>query len=224
MSRVKVSVPGLILLLAILALTSCAEPSTPTSTATVTLTPNTTTSTPTIQATATPLEPSSLTRSKKIIKVRAEETVLRYQDESFWGEDEFSTILRNKGEFSSKLVDKFIEDVSERGERNEQAVNASVEFNESKRSTTLRCDIYNAISKSGDSYHATFFWLLRPLELDFLDDHFGESEEGLFWEGIVCGIPTTITIELPVIDDLVYKAWASPVGHCHAHAWWGLPP
>ena len=55
---------------------------------------------------------------------------------------------------------------------------------------------------------------------DFIDDDFVESEKGLFWEGFVNGVPATVTVELPTIDSFVYKAWAHPIGHCHAHAWW----
>ena len=39
-------------------------------------------------------------------------------------------------------------------------------------------------------------------------------------EGVINGVPTTVTIELLTINSSVYKAWAHPVGHCHAHAWW----
>lgn len=72
--------------------------------------------------------------------------------------------------------------------------------------------------------HATFFWLLRPLGLDFIDNDFQESEKGLFWEGFVNGVPTTVTIQLPTVDGFVYEAWAHPIGHCHAHVWWELSP
>jgi len=81
----------------------------------------------------------------------------------------------------------------------------------------LRCDIEGAVSKSGNSYQSTFGWLLGPLGLDLIKDDFEESEEGLFWEGVVNSIPTTFTVELPVIDGAIYKAWAHSIGHCHAH-------
>ena len=48
------------------------------------------------------------------------------------------------------------------------------------------------------------------------------SKEGLFWEGKVDGIPTSITIELP-LQETAYKAWEHPVGHCHGHVWWTMP-
>ena len=73
-------------------------------------------------------------------------------------------------------------------------------------------------------YSATFFWLLRPLGLDFIDSDFEESEKGLFWEGLVNGIPTSVSVDLPAIDRSVYEAWQHPVGHCHAHVWWEIAP
>jgi len=156
---------------------------------------------------------------KNVIEVRAEGTILHYQKESFWNETKFSEIMENKTDFIFDLIKNFNESLSVCGEGGERAINAQVEINEKNKSTILRCDIYGAIRKSGNSYHATFFWLLRPLELDFIDDHFEESREGLSWEGSVSGIQTTITIKLPP-QNVAYVAWQHPIGHCHAHVWW----
>ena len=79
----------------------------------------------------------------------------------------------------------------------------------------------DAISlRAEGEYYARFEWLLRLLGLDFIDDDFKESANGLSWEGLVKGVPTTVTVEVPVIDSSVYRAWEHPIGHCHAHAWW----
>jgi hypothetical protein len=177
-----------------------------------------------IPAPAQTVEITKLTRTKSIVKTEIEGVVLHYQNESYWEGGQYSAILRNKAKFSSDLIAKFVEDVSTRGEKCEEVANAYVEFNEGKKSTILTCNIHGAISRTGNSYHATFFWLLRPLGLDFIDDHFDESKSGLFWQGSVNGIPTTITVELPAIGGFVYKAWEHPIGHCHAHVWWELAP
>lgn len=158
------------------------------------------------------------------VKVEAQGVVLHYEGETFWSEDEWSRMLENKDEFRADLVGKFTSDLSRHGERGERAVNAKLEFNEDGKSTILRCDIHGAISKRGNSYRATFFWLLGPLGLDFIDNDFEESEKGLFWEGFVNDVPTTVIIELPTIDSFVYKAWSRSIGHCHAHVWWELSP
>lgn len=155
------------------------------------------------------------------IVVEAEEMVLRYQEELFWSENQFSEIMENQNEFNSDFIENFNESLSTYGERDEHAVDASVEFNEAKKSTILKCDVRDAVSKSGNSYHATFKWLLTPLGLDFINNNFEESKQGLSWEGFVNSIPTTILIRLPP-QDSVYAAWHHPNGHCHAHVWWEI--
>jgi hypothetical protein len=168
--------------------------------------------------------PTAVEEVEQIVKVEAEGVILHYQAESLWSEDEFSTILQNRDGFSSELIAKFTDDVSEHGERGEYVSNAYVKFSEERKSTVLRCDIEGAVRKSESEYSATFFWLLRPLGLDFIDSDFAESEKGLFWEGLVNGIPTSVSVELPTIDSSVYEAWQHPIGHCHAHVWWEVAP
>ena len=170
------------------------------------------------------IELTNLTQTKSIVRVETEGVVVHYQNESYWEEGQYSMILQNRAKFSSDLIAKLVEDVSKHGERDEHVANAYVEFNEEERSTILKCDIHGAVSRTGNSYRATFFWLLRPLGLDFIDDHFEESKRGLFWQGSVNGVPTTITVELPTIDGFIYKAWEHPIGHCHAHVWWEIAP
>lgn len=172
----------------------------------------------------TPSAPIVGKEIKRIVTVQAQGVILHYQGESFWSEDEWSTLVENRDQSSSDLIENFINDVSRYGEQDEYVVHTVIEFNEDMQSTVLRCDIEGAVRKSGNSYRATFRWLLEPLGLDFIDNDFQESEEGLFWEGLVNGIPTTVTVELPVIDGAIYEAWAHPIGHCHAHIWWEFSP
>jgi hypothetical protein len=150
------------------------------------------------------------------IKVEAEGVVLHYQEERFWSDDQFLKILQNKDEFKSNLTEQFNESLSTYGKH---MYNVNVEFNETKKSTILKCDVHDAASKSGKDYYATFEWLLEPLGLDFIDSHFKESKNGLSWEGAVHDIPTTVLAQLPPRDS-IYEAWHHPNGHCHAHAWW----
>lgn len=56
----------------------------------------------------------------------------------------------------------------------------------------------DAVSKTEDRYYTAFEWLIRPLGLDFVDDHFRETREGLFWEGQVNDIPAVIEAKFPV--------------------------
>jgi len=179
---------------------------------------------PAQEETLTPLILTAMEETGRIVKVEAEGVILHYQAESTWSQDEFSAILRNRDVFSSDLIEKFIDDISKHGERGEHVANAYVEFNEEGKSTVLRCDIEGAVRENENKYSATFFWLLRPLGLDFIDNDFKESEKGLFWEGLANGIPTSVSVELPAVDGSIYEAWEHPVGHCHAHVWWEIAP
>ena len=156
------------------------------------------------------------------ITVEVEGTIIHYQKQSFWNESEFSAILENKEEFKNAVIQDFDEKMYH--ERGEYAVGADVEFDEMKKATVLKCDVHDAIRESDGEYYATFKWLLVPFGLDFIDDNFEESKEGLSWDGEVAGIPTSITIKLPP-QESVYAAWErlpSP-GHCHGHVWWTMP-
>jgi hypothetical protein len=152
----------------------------------------------------TPLPPAP-GETKSIIKVEAEGVVLHYSNELFWNEDAFLRILEHKTEFESNLIEQFNEKLSTCGERDEHTVYANVEFNGTRKSTILICDIQGAMISSD---YFTFRWLLDPLGLDFIDNNFQESEKGLFWEGPINGVPTTITLSFPF-----------PIAHCHAHVW-----
>ena len=157
--------------------------------------------------------------AKRIVEIETEGLALHYLCQSFWGEATFSSYFANQAEFKSDFKRDFEQGLA-KSDRPVSASGYQFSFDSAARSTVVRCDVCGAISKSGDVYHATFFWLLEPIGLDFIDDNFDESREGLFWEGSVKDIPTTVTVKLPTIDSLVYKAWEHPVGHCHAHVWW----
>jgi hypothetical protein len=100
-------------------------------------------------------------------------------------------------------------------------VNPKVEFNPEKNTITLTCEIHGVVSKTGNKYYATFEWLLKPLNLDFIDNHFKETLNGLSWEGEIDRVPTKVICEFPY-TGFPYKAWAHPTGHCHAHVWWEI--
>ena len=169
--------------------------------------------------------PPATTETERTVTVTADGVILHYQQESRWSQARFATISQDRDGFSSELIQKFTDNVSKGKEGAEQIANARVEFNEGNQSTILKCDISGAIRESpSHRYQATFFWLLKPQGLDFIDNDFKESETGLSWQGSIEGIPTTIAIRLPAVDRAVYKAWAEPIGHCHAHVWWEIKP
>ena len=149
---------------------------------------------PTVQ-----LEPMSELRN--VIEVRVEGEILHYQKESFWNEEDFCQILGLKKKFEFKEIDSF----RKHFERyNRHIVNSKVELDEAIKSTTLTCDVKGA--KEG--YWYDFDWFLRPLGLDFIDNHFERREKELYWEGEINGIRTTININSPF-----------RISNCHEHVW-----
>jgi len=188
-------------------------------------TPTPTTPTPALtpSPTKTPVVPektplAELTKIKCIISGEVEGLLFHYREESFRGQEDFAKILKNKTKFETEQIKQFKEDLSKYGERNEYAKDFKIEFNEERKSVLLKCDVYNAISKSGKRYSATFFWLLRRLGLDFIDNKFKEIGKTLSWEGLIKGVPTTVTLRFPAH----VPAWGQPNGHCHAHVWWEI--
>jgi len=156
---------------------------------------------------------------RRVVEVKAEGLTLHYLRQSFWGEERFSNYLANQAQFRADFKEDFERGLAQ-SDVSVSASDYSFSFDSATHSTVAQCDVHSAISKRDNRYHATFFWLLKPLGLDFIDDDFKESETGLSWEGVIKGIPTTVTVKLPTIDSLVYEAWQHPIGHCHAHAWW----
>lgn len=139
--------------------------------------------------------------SRNAIEIKAEGEVLHYQRESFWDDEDFSKLLELKEEFETKEIDSFKRTLEG---YNRYAVNPKIEFDESKKSAVLLCDIKGA--KEGHWFD--FDWLLRPNGLDFIDSHFGKKEKELYWEGEVDGVKTTISINFPY-----------SVSNCHEHVW-----
>ena len=195
-----------ILIIGVVLLGACATPPTPPA---PTEKPAPITSPPTL--TSPPeskrMELSELTETKKVIKTEAQGVIVYYQQESFYSDGDFSAILEKEDEFNSYLIEKFSSTVSSYGK---EVNNARVELDSEKQSAALMCNVNEVISKTGNRYYSTFEWLIRPLGLDFLDDHFKRSGNQLSWEGFANGIPTTIFLTFP-----------DSIDNCHAHVWWG---
>lgn len=145
--------------------------------------------------------------AERIIEVEAVDQVVHYRCQCFWDEEEFSELSEN--ELETRFKDRYKVD----------ARDFESSFDEANHSTVTECYIYGTISKSQSRCTADFLWLLNPLELDFIDDHFKEFESGLSWQGSVKNIPTSIEVKCPP-QGSVYEAWQYPVGHCHGHVWW----
>ena len=146
-------------------------------------------------------------------------TIVRYQEEFFYSNEDFSKISENQDNFKKQLREKFEKRISE---YNEKATNVEFVLNNDNKSVTLKCDISGAISSKGENkYYATFGWLISPLGLDFINNNFTKTEKGLFWSGKINELDSEINCYFPQTGE-IYKAWAHPTGHCHAHVWWKL--
>ena len=89
------------------------------------------------------------------------------------------------------------------GKYGKYAVNPKVEFNKTRKSTALICDVKGAMY-STNSYD--FHWLLGDLLFDLYQ--FKQSEKELYYEGEINGVPITIRLIFPYI-----------IAHCHEHVW-----
>lgn len=194
-----------ILVIIVVLFSACATPPTPPAPA-ETPTPITPTPTLTSPPEREKLQLSELTETKKVIKTEAKGVTVYYQQKSFYSGGDFSAILEKEDEFNSDLIEKFSSTASSYGK---EVANARVELDSEKRFAALTCNVNEVISKTGNRYYSTFEWLIRPLGLDFLDDHFKRSGNQLSWEGSINGVPTTILLTFP-----------SSINNCHAHVWW----
>ena len=138
-----------------------------------------------------------LTELERNIIIEAEGKTLHYFEKKKWAEDEFSKIIEEEDKFSSNQIEKF------KATYRVNADNFDVEIVKKEKSTIFKCEIYVKFDTWYD-----FHWFLRPLGLDFIEDHFERWERKLSWEGSLKEIKTTIFLKFP------FK-----IGNCHAHVW-----
>lgn len=137
---------------------------------------------------------------KDIVEINAEGEILHYREESFWNNEDFSKILKSKDEFESEEISSFSKKLAE---NNKQLLNPKIEFNVTKKTTLLTCDIKGAMYNN-NSYD--FHWLLRDLPFDLYQ--FKQSRKELKYEGKINGVPTSIKLTFPY-----------SLSHCHEHVW-----
>lgn len=139
------------------------------------------------------------------IKMEAVGEIIKYQEESFYSENDFAAILENEDEFKSQLIKNFKEEIT-----GVTAKNCDVSLDQSRKSVVLKCDIEGAMYGT-DSYNMHF--LLKGTERFGFDLYGFEPRNPpygnkLAFEGEINGIPTKIIFEFP------YE-----LSHCHEHVW-----
>jgi hypothetical protein len=147
------------------------------------------------------LKTVKLAEIKKIrdeIKTEVEEAIVKYQEESFYSENDFSLILENQDEFKSQLIRKFKQSLVR-----VSAENFEFNLEQSKKSVILKCDIKGA-RYSTNSYNMHFLLGKWPFDLY----KFKEYKKKLVYEGKIEGVPTKIVFEFPYV-----------LSHCHEHVW-----
>jgi hypothetical protein len=143
-------------------------------------------------------ELGELKEFERNILIEAEGEILRYFEEKRWAEGEFSILVEDEDSFSSNQIEEF------KATYQVNVGNFDVKTDKKEKSTILKCDVYIELRTSYYDFH----WFLRPLGLDFLDDHFARSERDLSWEGSLDTVRTTILLKFP------FK-----ISNCHAHVW-----
>ena len=142
---------------------------------------------------------------KRIVEVEADGLTLHYLRQSFWGEEKFLEISANKAGFKANFKEHFEEGLAQ---TSVSASDYNFSFDRATQSTAIQCDIYDAVSRTGDRYTARFEWLELPRGFDLLN--FDKvSEDKLNGETEVNDIPVTLTLLFP-----------APIGNCHWHVWW----
>jgi hypothetical protein len=137
---------------------------------------------------------------KNIVEVSAEREILHYQKTSFWGEENFSKILKLQKKFEEREIKNFKESVAASGVR---ISNTAVEFSQEERSTIFSCEIKGAMYR--DTYK--FGWLFKNVE-NFNLFNFKASEKELKYDGEINSIPTKISLDFPfVIEYSSEEVW-----------------
>lgn len=142
---------------------------------------------------------------KRVVEVEADGLTLHYLRQSFWEEARFSAHLANQAQFKADCKEHFEQGLAQ---SSVSASDYSFSFDSATQSTVIRCDIHDAVSRTGDRYTARFEWLELPQGVDLLN--FDKvSEDKLKGETEVNGIPVTITL-----------LFSASIGNCHWHVWW----
>jgi hypothetical protein len=140
---------------------------------------------------------------KDEIKTEVEGEIIKYQEEFFYSENNFSLILEEEEEFKSQLIEKL-----EKSLIGVELSNFEINLNQSKKSAILKCNIKGAMYAT-NQYDMHFLLGVRNLDLwDDFKPHQPPYGKNLTYEGKIDGVPTKIIFEFP------YE-----LSHCHEHVW-----
>ena len=152
---------------------------------------------------------------ERIIVTGINGSVIQYREAAVYDEVAFKTIVKGWDEASDKVVDIVLNRY-----KGTKIVDAKAHYIEGNDTIVVEFRVLGKAWSEDNRGYADFLWLLTPLRLDFIDSHFEETNEGLFWNGILDGVNTSVKVLLPP-QSVPYRAWQEPIGHCHGHVWWG---
>ena len=164
-----------------------------------------------------PLAPANVTSLKpieRIISVKVVNTTLHYVEVVTYSPKDFKYITW----YWSVLRDAVVRNIT-RTYSSISPLNLEVRTSIVNNSVIIEFDVAGEVWASDSHYTADFLWMLEPLGLDFINNHFKETTHGLSWEGFLNGVLTKVEVILPP-QKVPYVAWGQPIGHCHGHAWW----
>ena len=164
-----------------------------------------------------PLAPANVTSLKpieRIISVKVVNTTLHYVEVVTYSPKDFKYITRYWGVLREAVIQNITRTYS-----SISPLNLEVRTSIANNSVIIEFDVAGEVWASDSHYTADFLWMLEPLGLDFINNHFKETTHGLSWEGFLNGVLTKVEVILPP-QKVPYVAWGQPIGHCHGHAWW----
>ena len=164
-----------------------------------------------------PLAPANVTSLKpieRVISVKVVNTTLHYIEVITYSPKDFKYIAQHWGVLRDEVIQSITRTYSSISFLNLEAYTSPA-----NNSVIIEFDVAGKVWVSDGHYTADFLWMLEPLGLDFINNHFKETTHGLNWEGVLNGVLTKVEVILPP-QQVPYVAWGQPIGHCHGHAWW----
>jgi hypothetical protein len=159
------------------------------------------------------IKPDKILISMNVIENKL---IIEYKEIDKYSEKNYDAIKNHWNDFLKTRTAE-IKDVY--AHVNTEIENITVTRDDKNNTVLIKFDVGNEIWTSFNRTTADFLWFLRAWNLDFIQDHFTEKNNGLFWNGTINGVEVHISILLPPQPE-PYKAWNEPYGHCHGHVWW----
>ncbi len=156
----------------------------------------------------------NLIPEKRVIVLSVEGSNITYVQTDTFNKSAYNYILAHWDSYIENVKDDMDKMYASRGA---EITSLSIGHPEN-RIIKIKFVVDNRVT-GNDEITADFLWFLNAWNLDFINNHFNETNHGLTWSGTLDSVSTTIIVNVPP-QPTPYKAWGSPYGHCHGHIWW----